>query len=36
MWQYLQMVSGTGNAIDEESSVGNRYRYDWGLRTRAD
>ncbi|RMQ34913.1 hypothetical protein ALQ05_200234 [Pseudomonas amygdali pv. mori] len=31
MWQYLQMVSGTGNAIDEEPSVGNRYRYDWGL-----
>nr|WP_122340639.1 hypothetical protein [Pseudomonas caricapapayae] len=31
MWQYLQMVSGTGNAIDEELSVGNRYRDDWGL-----
>ncbi|KPW16597.1 hypothetical protein ALO83_103053 [Pseudomonas cannabina pv. alisalensis] len=31
MWQYQQMVSGTGNAIDEEPSVGNRYRYDWGL-----
>ncbi|RMN76064.1 hypothetical protein ALQ53_200023 [Pseudomonas cannabina] len=31
MWQYLQMVSGTGNAIDEEPSVGNRYRDGWGL-----
>ncbi|RMO83814.1 hypothetical protein ALQ33_101622 [Pseudomonas syringae pv. philadelphi] len=31
MWQYLQMVSGTENAINELSSVGNRYRDDWGL-----
>ncbi len=31
MWQYLQMVSGTGNAIDEEPSVGNRYRDDLGF-----
>ncbi|KPW76308.1 hypothetical protein ALP36_102152 [Pseudomonas syringae pv. coriandricola] len=31
MWQYLQMVSGTENAINELSSVGNRYRDGWGL-----
>ncbi|AYL79945.1 hypothetical protein CN228_08260 [Pseudomonas syringae pv. actinidiae str. Shaanxi_M228] len=31
MRQYLKGVSGTGNAIDEEPSVGNRYRDDWGL-----
>ncbi|NAT46402.1 hypothetical protein CVE37_02370 [Pseudomonas syringae pv. actinidiae] len=31
MRQYLQVVSGTENAINELSSVGNRYRDDWGL-----
>lgn len=32
MWQYLKEVSGTEDAIDELSSVGNRYRHGWGLR----
>ncbi|KPY96127.1 hypothetical protein ALO36_103097 [Pseudomonas syringae pv. tomato] len=31
MRQYLQVVSGTENAINELSSVGNRYRDGWGL-----
>ncbi|MBL3872707.1 hypothetical protein EGV01_11430 [Pseudomonas syringae pv. theae] len=31
MRQYLQVVSGTENVIHELSSVGNRYRDDWGL-----
>ncbi|RMP33579.1 hypothetical protein ALQ25_200237 [Pseudomonas coronafaciens pv. atropurpurea] len=31
MWQYLKEVSGTEDAIDEMSSVVNRYRPGWGL-----
>ncbi len=31
MRQYLQVVSGTENAINQLSSVGNRYRDGWGL-----
>ncbi|RMT26789.1 hypothetical protein ALP50_02020 [Pseudomonas syringae pv. spinaceae] len=32
MRQYLQVMSGTENAINKQSSVGNRYRDGWGFR----